>query len=56
MNTTNTITKDPVCGMTVDPTKAIHAARDGKTSYFCSDGCMKKFLAAPASAKPEMKS
>jgi len=40
--------KDPVCGMTVDPTKA--AAREewkGKTYFFCSAGCGKKFAAEP---------
>jgi len=56
MSTTNPVTKDPVCGMTVDPAKAIHADRDGKTTYFCSDSCMQKFLSAPAGAKPDVKS
>ena len=48
--------KDPVCGMTVDTATALHAERDGKTSYFCSDGCRQKFLAAPAGTKPVEKS
>lgn len=48
--------KDPVCGMTVDAATALHAERDGKTSYFCSDRCRQKFLSAPAGAKPEAKS
>jgi len=47
--------KDPVCGMTVDPASALHAERDGKTFYFCSEGCQQKFLASPAGAKPEGK-
>ncbi len=47
---------DPVCGMTVDVATALHAERDGKTSYFCSDGCRQKFLSAPAGTKPEAKS
>lgn len=39
---------DPVCGMTVDP----HAGRptydhEGRTYYFCSDGCRTKFAADP---------
>jgi YHS domain-containing protein len=38
--------------MTVDKTTAIHADRDGKTFYFCSDHCRQKFLATPAGAKP----
>lgn len=40
--------KDPVCGMTVVPERA--AARvehNGKTYYFCSLGCLKKFQADP---------
>jgi len=28
--------KDPVCGMSVDETKAIMAQHGGKTYYFCS--------------------
>jgi len=46
------VTKDPICGMTVDKTTAYHAERDGKTFYFCSDGCRQKFITAPAGAKP----
>ena len=45
--TTTTDTKDPVCGMTVDEASALHAEREGKTFYFCSDHCRQKFLAAP---------
>jgi Cu+-exporting ATPase len=52
---------DPVCGMTVDPGTARHAEHDGKTHYFCSEGCRTKFLAdpgrylvpAPKSAAPD---
>jgi uncharacterized membrane protein YraQ (UPF0718 family)/YHS domain-containing protein len=41
-------TKDPVCGMTVDR----HAGKptstyEGRTYYFCSEGCKAKFDAAP---------
>src|SRR3974390_2846101 len=41
--------KDPVCGMTVDPSRA-KATLDhaGKTYYFCSVGCKEKFGADPA--------
>ena len=46
-------TKDPVCGMTVDETTALRTERDGKTYFFCSDHCQKRFLATPAGAKPE---
>jgi P-type Cu+ transporter len=48
-------TKDPICGMTVDPATALHTERDGKTFYFCSEGCQQKFLASPVSAKSEGK-
>jgi YHS domain-containing protein len=56
MKQSKSVTKDPVCGMTVDETTAIHAERDGKTFYFCSDHCRQKFLSTPAGAKPEGKS
>jgi len=35
---------DPICGMTVDEQTARSAVRDGVTSYFCSEGCRRKFL------------
>jgi len=35
---------DPICGMTVDTTRALHAERDGQTHYFCSEHCRQKFL------------
>ena len=41
--------------MTVDETTSLHAERDGTTFYFCSEHCRKKFLSAPATAKPEEK-
>jgi len=41
--------------MTVDPATALHTERDGKTFYFCSEGCQQKFLALPVGAKPEGK-
>lgn len=56
MTGTKSVTKDPVCGMTVDEATAIHAERDGKTFYFCGDKCRQKFLSTPAGAKPEGKS
>ena len=56
MNKTTSVTKDPVCGMTVNEATAIHAERDGKTYYFCSDGCRQKFLSKPAGARPDGKS
>lgn len=40
--------KDPVCGMQIDPASAIgKAEHGGKTYYFCSQQCEKKFDAAP---------
>jgi Cu+-exporting ATPase len=50
------VTKDPVCGMTVDEATALHAKRDGKTFYFCSDHCRQKFQSTPAGVKIEEKS
>ncbi len=56
MNESKTITKAPICGMTVDEATAIHAERDGKTFYFCGEHCRQKFLSTPAGAQPEKKS
>jgi Cu+-exporting ATPase len=40
--------KDPVCGMTIDKASAKGKSDyQGKTYYFCSDGCKKKFDADP---------
>src|ERR1700674_5415658 len=53
MDTQNTparvMEKDPVCGMTVDPSraKATHE-HSGKKYYFCCAGCKEKFSADPA--------
>ncbi|TPE45645.1 heavy metal translocating P-type ATPase [Amaricoccus solimangrovi] len=42
------VIRDPVCGMTVDPSKGKPtAAHDGRTFHFCSAGCREKFVAAP---------
>ena len=41
-------TKDPVCGMIVEPPQARGKAKyQGDTYYFCSPGCMHKFMASP---------
>jgi len=41
-------TKDPVCGMTVDPQKSTNASvYRGKTYHFCSASCRDKFEQAP---------
>jgi P-type Cu+ transporter len=44
-----TMERDPVCGMAVDPARAAAtAAHAGKARYFCSTGCAAKFRADPA--------
>lgn len=41
--------KDPICGMMVDPVGAEHKSEyQGKSFYFCCEGCKAKFDAAPA--------
>ena len=45
------MTKDPMCGMNVDEATAVHADRDGKTLYFCSDNCRQKFMSGSAHEK-----
>src|SRR5438477_895132 len=40
--------KDPVCGMTVDPTTAKHSSEHaGKSYYFCCAHCLEKFRGNP---------
>lgn len=40
--------RDPVCGMQADPTRAAAKVEyGGKTFYFCSTGCGKKFVDSP---------
>ena len=40
--------KDPVCGMSVDPTATAHrASHDGQDYFFCSAGCRTKFIGEP---------
>jgi len=42
--------KDPVCGMDIDPVRAVVShEHDGKTYYFCSKACALKFERDPAS-------
>ena len=40
--------RDPVCGMTVDPTTQHHAEHAGHTYHFCSARCREQFAADPA--------
>ena len=56
MKDSKSVTKDPICGMTVDEATALHADRDGKTFYFCSDHCRETFMSTPAGTKLEGKS
>src|SRR5271157_5963184 len=40
--------KDPVCGMAVDPAQPRgKAEHEGQSYYFCSPGCMHKFVSSP---------
>jgi len=39
--------KDAVCGMTIDENRANSTTYQGKTYYFCSEGCKAKFLENP---------
>jgi Cu+-exporting ATPase len=40
---------DPVCGMTVEPSKAAGSTtHEGQTYWFCSPHCLAKFKADPA--------
>ncbi len=56
MNQDQSGTQDPICGMTVDPTTALHADHEGETFYFCSEQCRQKFLTTPEEANPDGKS
>ncbi len=52
---TTTTCKDPICGMNVEKAKALHLEREGKTYYFCGEGCLNKFKALPAGKLPDTK-
>src|SRR6185503_15024301 len=47
------MTKDPICGMTLDEATALRTERDGQTFYFCSEHCRKKFLSEAAPIKAD---
>lgn len=53
MNESKSVTKDPICGMTVDEATALHAERGGKMYYFCSDHCRQKFPSMSESQQPD---
>ena len=37
------ITRDPVCGMEVDPERAVAVEYDGARIYFCETACAETF-------------
>ena len=42
------MTKDPVCGMDVETKPgALQSSYEGKTYYFCSEGCKRSFEKDP---------
>jgi YHS domain-containing protein len=41
------VTKDPVCGMEIDKRAQRMSTFNGRTYYFCSDSCKKRFDEAP---------
>lgn len=43
---------DPICGMTVDETKALKLERRGDSHYFCSEHCLTTFVTQPATENP----
>jgi len=45
--TTAASARDPVCGMTVDPSNAISAMHEGQAYFFCHPGCRERFVADP---------
>ncbi len=48
-----TMVKDPVCGMTIEDSKAAaHGTYDGKVVYFCSAACQKTYGKAPPARSP----
>lgn len=43
------VTRDPVCGMTVNPkTTPFHGEHQGQARHFCSAGCLTKFERDPS--------
>ncbi len=47
--TTSHIVRDPVCGMTVDPTRQSHSSvHDDREFHFCSEHCSNRFAADPS--------
>ncbi|MBI2184078.1 MAG: YHS domain-containing protein [Thaumarchaeota archaeon] len=40
--------QDPVCEMEVEEDEAVELVHEGKTYYFCCDGCMNIFKKNPS--------
>jgi YHS domain-containing protein len=38
------LVQDPVCKTFIPRREALKAERDGQTYFFCSEGCLKRFL------------
>jgi len=47
LSTPDVDSRDPVCGMKVDPSGPRHHEHAGQTYHFCSDGCLSKFREDP---------
>jgi YHS domain-containing protein len=45
----------PVCGMNINPEKAVKSENGGKTQYFCSNGCKQKFEQGARRSNPREK-
>jgi YHS domain-containing protein len=41
---------DPVCGMVVSGSSSTTATYEGRTYYFCSDSCRRRFESSPATS------
>jgi Cu+-exporting ATPase len=53
LNAPQPLAKDPVCGMNVNPQAArFRHEHAGKTYYFCAQGCLDRFRAAPEKYLP----
>ena len=40
------LVQDPVCKTFIPQREALKAERDGTTYFFCSEGCLKRFLSS----------
>ncbi len=44
--------RDPVCGMKVDRARAVRVEYEGRSEYFCSQGCAERFAARARGEEP----